>query len=609
VGRGIPETIAREIADKVEEGRWVVFVRLPTGYGKSTSAPIIFKELYERGLAFRAIHVLPLRAIVEQLYEKLYCSAAGEGGVEAVRKAFEGAGVGAEDIAYQSGDLLLRFKGFKCGEHGKDREAKKDPAFEAKYVVSTLDSFLMNAMRFPVEELYRAQRHFATPRARIFTSAVFLDEAHYVAGDPNSLASTKLLAQYAVEARIPLIMMSATIASKHIHEILQGHSEKAFRVCLEGDRLCSSGEDMVISDSEFAEEVSEVKWTTRPIEKTHVVKKALEALRNGKKVLIGLMKIEKVSKVCREIRGAGYKCYTLHPGMTAGDRRRVLKKVEEGAGGEPYALAATPVINAGVDLNFDALIAEAPDYATLVQWAGRVCRDNRCGSAEVYVVGGGGVDINDINWRLPFDYKGKKGYGELVERDAAGAAEGAQRTQREVGSVYSKLLRIVRPLIPLQKDITEFLLEKGSPARRAILASIAVGVEGVEGVEGLADALITVDVDDLARCAEDITGAAAFCVEECPGSGCSRGLRPCGRGEILDKLWGKVRGLLERVEKGDRQARRELAWLLLGGVYGELGVRGVRLVVFTVGRESYGGEDDGLLCLQRVPQRGERPEL
>jgi CRISPR-associated endonuclease/helicase Cas3 len=125
---------------------------------------------------------------------------------------------------------MLRLKSVECG--GAFYGAKKDPVFDSKAVVTTLDSFMMNLMKIPVAEVFKSRRHYASPLARIFTSAVFLDEAHYMSGDPRSIASAALLARYAREARVPLILMSATIHKSHIERINLG-KEEVVTACLE----------------------------------------------------------------------------------------------------------------------------------------------------------------------------------------------------------------------------------------------------------------------------------------------------------------------------------------------------------------------------------------
>jgi superfamily II DNA or RNA helicase len=95
--RGISPEDAKSIVDEIyKKGAWIAVLRLPTGFGKSTSASVIFSELYERGLAYNMIHVLPLRAIVEQQYRKLACAA--EDGPQIVYESLRKAGIGRGDI-------------------------------------------------------------------------------------------------------------------------------------------------------------------------------------------------------------------------------------------------------------------------------------------------------------------------------------------------------------------------------------------------------------------------------------------------------------------------------------------------------------------------------
>ncbi|ABM80498.1 DEAD/DEAH box helicase [Hyperthermus butylicus] len=59
-----------ELAGEVRRGSNAVLVA-PTGYGKSKSLPLLLEEAEKAGIAARAVHVLPLRALVRQQYEYL----------------------------------------------------------------------------------------------------------------------------------------------------------------------------------------------------------------------------------------------------------------------------------------------------------------------------------------------------------------------------------------------------------------------------------------------------------------------------------------------------------------------------------------------------------
>ncbi|GAY25385.1 CRISPR-associated helicase Cas3 [Desulfurococcaceae archaeon AG1] len=504
VGRGIDPGDADRIAGKmVEKNAWIAVLRLPTGFGKSTSSPIIFNRLHGLGLADRMIHVLPLRAIVEDLYVRFLCSEARED-LRGVYEALIGAGIGRGDIAFQSGDLLLKHSTIECRE-GESYSAKKDPLFDSRAVITTLDSFMMNLMKIPVAEVFKAKRHYASPLARIFVSAVFLDEAHYVSGDPRSIASTKLLAEYAQNARVPLILMSATIGRNHIEKIVGNHL-KAITACLEGDRIGGRC-DVEIDGKEFIEKASSISWRIRMIDEDMVVDKAAELVGIGKRVLILVRSVKRSAEIYRRLRERGVESRLLHAGLTLRDRGEVLSDVRsmlETKRG--FALVATPVINAGVDMSFDAAIVEAADFTSIIQICGRVCRSELCGDAEVFIVAQRSskyvldeIDkLKNIDLRIPFDIKDRKGYAVLLEIDASNT------DIKGVGREILDLFGLFYPFYVSQKDITKYLLENmGSPARRSLLIQVFIdpGRDGIE-LRDVLGKMITVDAWDVKRCRE-----------------------------------------------------------------------------------------------------------
>ena len=215
---------AAELVRRSYEPSQVLLIEAPTGYGKSTSVPVLAEGLYENEYAFNFIHVLPLRAIVSDLYRKMYLRSFDGGAGKPllrVREALERMGIGKDDVAYQMGmDALLKEVG-----------GRKSPSFDARAVVSTLDSFAYNLLRVPVSDSFRATKRYAIVRARIFTSAVFFDEAHMILRYPDDedagreLAFMKALTEYARAARVPLIVSSATIGSWFEGKVREGSQE------------------------------------------------------------------------------------------------------------------------------------------------------------------------------------------------------------------------------------------------------------------------------------------------------------------------------------------------------------------------------------------------
>jgi len=586
--RGISTEDAKKIVNEmVKKKAWIAVLRLPTGFGKSTSAPVIFKELYERNLAYIMIHILPLRAIVEQQYRKLVC--AESEGPRIVHESLRKACITNDDIAFQSGDVMLKLRGIKCG--GAFYKAKKDPIFDSRAVVATLDSFMMNLMKIPVAEVFKDKRHYASPLARIFISAVFLDEAHYMSGDPRSIASAALLARYAQEARVPLILMSATINKSHI-EWINLREEKVVKACLEGDRVGVKC-DVEIDGKEFIQNASAIEWKTYKVKREDVASVAKDLVRGGRRVLIGVRRIARAVEIYKELKKGNVEARLLHARLTLGDRERILSEVEgllKSGGG--FALVATPVINAGVDLSFDALIAEAPDFTSIVQWSGRVCRDmnNLCKEPpEVFIVEQGSNDYilkkidelsntnSKINWRIPFDYGGAKGYGTLIDIDTK-IINTENIKIKGVGREAMKLLNLFYPFFVSPKTITRYLLKEGSPVRRSLLIQAFIGDQDMDAEETLKN-MITLEIEDVSGCAEHVDNYIEVIVED-------QDQKVRKDEEVWEKIKNKIKEphklykdlVIAHMKKGSKHG------VVAGGIL--------------IKKEVYSG-DEGLLCIQK----------
>jgi len=444
-------------------------------------------------------------------------------------------------------------------------------------------------------EAFKSNRHYASPLARIFTSALFLDEAYYMSGNPRAIASTALLARYARGARVPLILMSATIHKSHI-EWIKLKREEVVTACLEGDGIGGRC-DVEIDGGEFIEKASAIEWKTHKIREENVVSSAEELVKAGRRVLIGMRSIARAVNIYRGLREKGVEARILHAGLTLGDRGRVLSEVETllKSSDRAFALVATPVINAGVDASFDSLIVEAPDFTSIVQWSGRVCRDvdKPCEEPpEVFIVEHRSEEyvlkeveklskINPkISWRIPFSFGGAEGYGRLIDADA-------EKTEiKGVGREAMKLFDLFYPFFVRQEKITKYLLSEGSPARRSLLVQAFI-----EGREGDADSgqilerMITLEAWEVEKCAKHVSVYIEV-VEEAYDSEKRLGVRS---GEDVKELWEDIRKNLE--SPGRLYRSLVIAHMRKGSRRGV--VAGGILILKEVYREG-----EGLLCIQ-----------
>lgn len=376
----------------LESGRGRVILELPTGYGKTTAGAEVYR-LLDKSTVYpedRVIHVLPLRAIVEDLATRL------------------GNVLGEDRVAYQAGTII--------------QGVNKEPFFDADYTVTTLDSFVHNMFKYPVTELYERRRHYYIPLTRVFTSGVVFDEAHlFTSKDVKMgtafLTSAKLLSKM----NNPLIIMSATLTSTMNGELRKRLGDAVLiRLGVRGEEK-STKDEVVVWDEDFTGSASvNIKYNVSVVRMRDVVSRTVEYLGSGRRVLVIIDNRREAVRVYNELRNRGFRVGLVHSLLTRRERLGVISKL-----GDYDALVGTSAVEAGVDASFDVLVTTPTSALGLVQRVGRVCRDvdkscvgdivlisdyegNREGLVD-YIVRRG------VCWRLPFDGGDCVGYKKLLE--------------------------------------------------------------------------------------------------------------------------------------------------------------------------------------------------
>ncbi len=406
--------------DKVDR---VIVIEAPTGYGKSVGAPLIAALNYKNNFSFNFIHILPLRAIVEDLYLCKYL-AVFKNSIDRCRrpppKAFHNAlkamDVTEADIAYQMGfDYMIRGVG------------RKEPTYDAKIVISTLDSFAYNFLRMPVTEISKEVKHYAIPRTRIFTSSIFLDEVHMLKRFEDEyseriLTLLKILIEFSIKTSTPLVMASATLWSRFRDVIKSWSSDKITFFTL-SNRDEKFGSTIYVRDREFEDFAKSIKWTTKILDEENLVAQAMEHVKSGERVLIVRDTIKSAIDTYSALDLSQGEKILIHGKLCLEDREKALENIETAK-----VVVATPIIEAGVDWDFDVGFRDATNIPSMIQVFGRVCRSRRDCNASVYL-----IKTRDsieelieyvrrgvyIDWRIPYNYTMNwgeaRGYTEVLE--------------------------------------------------------------------------------------------------------------------------------------------------------------------------------------------------
>jgi len=461
------------------KGFSVLVLNAPTGYGKTVAGPLLYKACSDTGICYRAIHVFPLRSIVRDFY---LCKLLGsliefldESTASSIRNicgdsvasqelanVVKSLGLAVDDVAYQMGEVL----GYEC--------TRKAPLFDARYIVSTADSFFYNLFRIPVTEIFSSKKHYAIPRLRIYTGFVYFDEAHMIVeeSDEESKMFTLFLHSLSIlkAMRTPTVLASATLPAKLIDEVARRVGD-AVAVVMLGARSEKSGNRVVVEDKEFADAVASISWCTELRSKEEAVRIAIDAA-SSYRVFVGCDTIKNAINRFRILatKLGEEEVVMLNGLMTRGDRAKSLEKLRKAK-----VLVATSVAEAGIDTSFDVLITDGARIPSLVQRSGRVCRyiDKKCEEARIYIVKEFASQElisfvnkhNNICWRLPFDYGGYVGYQRLVD----------MWTEPRTDSVLEGVLyRLAYPLYVSPQLIKSELQKIGGALTRSILAEVTL---------------------------------------------------------------------------------------------------------------------------------------
>ena len=413
------------IDEGLEEGEgFLLVLSAPTGYGKSCCTAAI-AEAHARlgGPIERLIHVLPLRSIVEDLYRKAE-SARSRGAL--------GVTTGAQAM-----HLL---------------DVAKCPYLLPRLTYTTLDSFVHSLFKRPVREVDRLYSHFDVPRYAIYSSMVVFDEAHLYAGDEPRGASRMFTAFLAAlealtSAAVPVVVMTATLPSSYYDKLI--NSCLRVRVILVDFDPSADGLLMDELPLRFGRRALRVRVgdpsfalqakLSNPsiggfIDEGQLIPIVARLAAEGRSVLIVRNTVLKAVRVYEELTKLKVAdCYLLHSRMTTSDRFESLKSVEEALErGRPAVLVSTQVVEAGVDLSFDALITDAAPISSIVQRVGRVSRRPCSRPGLIYIVEGDGDGVYDpsivklsvdklkrsggVMWRLPKGVNGAVGFREILDQ-------------------------------------------------------------------------------------------------------------------------------------------------------------------------------------------------
>lgn len=307
------------------EGR-PVLLRAPTGSGKSEAVWIPFLQNRHSKLPARMIHVLPMRALVNQLSERMRVYA---------QKA-------APDVRV-------------AAMHGRRAESV---LFYADALFTTLDQIVT---AYACAPLSLTIRHGNIPGGAIPGSFLVFDEVHTFEPDLG-LQATLVLAQRASQLGVPFALISATLPTGWLQNVASRFSAEVI---------------------EPAEE--HLSWRTRRrveiglLPETLNVELVLGHAAHHRKTIVVLNTVRRAIELYAQLLGKFQGTTILaHSRFYEDDRdrkeRQIVQAFGKEASSQPAILVATQVVEVGLDISCDLLLTELAPADALVQRAGRCAR-------------------------------------------------------------------------------------------------------------------------------------------------------------------------------------------------------------------------------------------
>ncbi len=318
--------------------KFVLILKLPTGYGKSTITRVLARSAIEGNENFsRVIHVLPMRTIVQDLYE-------------AIKETIE--------EKYLAKQHML---------------SPGSPFFAKKCILTTLDTFILNFFKLPAFEIEKSFQyetsHFEFPRAMIYTAFVIFDEFHLfseigsINEERKSLTSVITAIQCLASAGVPVLILTATLP-KILENTLREYVEE----------VSASFEKIEFNYEEDPNFYNEIKIKKRIIKLAYdknieeIIEKHLDG---NKRVVVVVNTVARAVELFSKFKD---KVILLHGRLPEFLREEQFNKIKEEVSRSGKLVISTQVIESGVNLSFDVMVTELCPIDRLVQRAGRVAR-------------------------------------------------------------------------------------------------------------------------------------------------------------------------------------------------------------------------------------------
>lgn len=329
----------------------ILFLDLPTGYGKTTLTEVLIRALirYRDELNYsRIIHILPLKSIIHQQASNL-------------KKRYGLKYVGEQHMGIHDSPYLVK----KC-------------------IITTFDTFMMNAIKLPPPELSKALKYGIThhyfSRAMIYSSLMIFDEAHLLLTIGSNVETRLSIFLSLISNMLSIgatIIVSTASLSKRVRDLIIKRVKREYGGNIID--ILSYTYDPSFKDIAYNKLVVRVsKEDIMTILKSDVKKTLIifNTIRNA---------VDFYRRLSRELNiRESYKGIILLHGMLP---EKVKMRVIECLEHKPDLIIATHSIEAGVDISYERLITLPTHPDSLLQRMGRVARRKHM-EGEIIILGG-----------------------------------------------------------------------------------------------------------------------------------------------------------------------------------------------------------------------------
>uniref|UniRef100_A0A7C4TWU9 CRISPR-associated helicase Cas3 n=1 Tax=Caldisericum exile TaxID=693075 RepID=A0A7C4TWU9_9BACT len=334
----MPYKFQIEVGERILEGKFPLLIKAPTGAGKTEAVLFPFLNQFIDNkfyIAPRMIYVLPMRVLVNNVYERI--------------KRY---------ITKISLYISVKI------QHG---DFPDSPFFIGDIVVTTLDQFVYGFARASRQ----VGHHIDMPAGAIASSLVVFDEAHMYR-DEFTFSIMRAIMEILYESKIPFVVMTATMPEsleKSLFENINYHK--------------TIGQD-VLKSKLLTKIYDEPLYANNEVN----IDENLLRLIKEKKTLIVLNQVKRAQAVYKHLKNVlelnENQIVLLHSRFTRKDRERhentalsLLPHKENGSLKIPEGVSivvSTQVLEAGIDFSAELLLTEIAPADCLVQRAGRCAR-------------------------------------------------------------------------------------------------------------------------------------------------------------------------------------------------------------------------------------------